>query len=268
MRMNKILFYFKVIGKSFKSQYVYVTQIYSKILYSIISYSIQMYVWNSIDMLQINKKYDMVYMSSYVLLSSIIGTFIAFDTNYIPVVESKVKNGDIGTELSKPYSFLYYTFCEYLGKCWFKLIFNAVPLYIFARLLGMNFDFNRRSILFFSISVILAMLIFFLICINCGLLSFWFVSIGNMHIIIDSCITLFSGAIIPLWLIPEKFLFVYDMLPFKYLYYYPIAICINTINVGEAFHIYLFQLVWICILSFSACVIYSRGLKRLQVLGG
>lgn len=266
-KMRKTIYYYKVMIKSFKTQYIYKSQVLSKILYCIISYLIQMYIWESVNLASNVNIYNSEYMSGYVLISSVISVFIAFDMNYIPVIESKVRSGSIGNELTKPASFLLYNFFEYLGKCIFKMLFNAVPLCVFFLICGVKTRIVLNNIFPFMISLLLALSIFFLLSVILGMLSFWFMAIGNLHIIIDSSITLFSGSIIPLWLIPEKVKFLFELLPFKYLFYYPISIMLDLIEGCRIFDIYIGQLLWIVALLMVAYITYSFGIKKLHILG-
>lgn len=265
--MSKAIYYYKVMFKSFKTEYIYKSQVFSKILYCVLLYLIQMYIWKSVNLASDNNIYNIEYMSGYVLISSVISVFIAFDMNYIPIIESKVRSGSIGEELAKPVGFLLYIFCEYLGKCLFKLLFNAIPLCFLLLTCGIKTRFFLKNIVSFIISLLFAIFIFFLLNAICGMLSFWLVAIGNLHIIIDSCITLFSGSMIPLWLIPDKLQFLFKLLPFKYLFFYPISIMLGLVEKNQIYEIYLGQLLWIAVLLIGACITYSFGIKKLQILG-
>lgn len=265
--MKRMKYYFKILINSFKTQYVYKAQVLSKILFCILSYLIQMYIWKSVNLASETALYNIEYMSGYVLISSIISVFIAFDMNYIPIVEAKVRSGDIGEELIIPVNFLIYNFFEYLGKCLFKFMFNVLPLCAFFFLFKVSAKVHLANTGYFCVAVMFAVSIFFLINMICGMLSFWFLSIGNLHIIIDSSISLFSGSIIPLWLIPEKLTSIYEILPFKYLFYYPISIILGLVNVQQIVRIFLYEIVWTACLFALAVFIYNRGIKKLQIMG-
>lgn len=265
--MKKTIYYFKILVNSFKTQYVYKAQVLSKILFCILSYLIQMHIWKSVNLANEVALYNIEYMSGYVLISSIISVFVAFDMNYIPVVEAKVRSGSISEELVRPINFLTYNFFEYLGKCLFKFLFNVVPLCVFFSLLKVSVNLQWVNVVFFCIALLFAISIFYLLNMICGMLSFWFVSIGNLHIIIDSSITLFSGSIIPLWLIPEKFACMFEILPFKYLFYYPISIFLGLVNSQQIIQVFLYDIVWSVGLFVLAIFIYLKGIKRLQILG-
>ncbi len=265
--MNKVIYYFNVMIKSFKAQYVYKAQVVSKILYCILLYLIQMHIWQSVNESSGSTFYNIDYMSGYVLISSIIGVFIAFDMNYIPIIESKVRMGTISDELTKPISFLAFNFFEYLGKCLFKFLFNAIPLCLFFIIYNVKIAINYSFIGYFLLALTFSIFIFFLINVICGMLSFWFVSIGNLHIIIDSSITLFSGAIIPLWLVPTNMQFFFEVLPFKYLFYYPITIFLGLLDRNQIYDVYLRQLLWAVLLFIIARIIYYFGIKKVQIFG-
>lgn len=266
--MNKYSFYLNVILKSFKIQYIYLSQVFSKILFCILSYLIQMYIWKSVTASSSNFALNFGYMNRYILVSSLIGVFIAFDMSYIPIIEEKVKRGEIAIELSKPYNYIVYLFCEYLGKCMFKFFFNAIPLFLLMTAIGNVFNFKFIDLLCFIPSLILAILMFFLLSVLFGFLSLLFVHVGNLHIIIDSSITLFSGSMIPLEMIPDRFKFIYELLPFQYFFYYPISIFLGRLSSSHILRVYLSQIVWILILILLTRFLYYYGQKRLQDFGG
>lgn len=264
---SKITYYFQVVLKSYKAQATYRAQVFSKILYTVLLFLIQMYIWKSVNMANSVEIVNIDYMESYVLFSSLISVFIAFDMNYIPIIESKVKNGTISEELTRPVSFLLFNFLEYIGRCLFKFCFNAIPLMVIYFFIGSSNKIDFSLLGYYLIAIVGAVIIFFFINAICGMLSFWFVSIGGLHIIIDSSITLFSGAIIPLWLVPDYFRIFVEFLPFKYLFYYPISIMLGLQDKANIFMIYRSQALWgisLCLLSF---IIYRKGIKRLQILG-
>ncbi len=264
---SRTLYYFLVAVKAFKAQTIYRSQVISKILYSILLYLIQMYIWKSVNMSSAAEYVNIEYMSGYILLSSLISVFIAFDMNYIPIIELKVKNGTISEDLTKPNGFLLFHFFEYFGRCAFKLCFNVVPIVLFFVVTRQSAMIDLAFLAYYVPAVVGAMLIFFLINAICGMLSFWFVSVGNLHIIIDSSITLFSGSIIPLWLIPDKFKFVYEILPFKYLFYYPISILLGRLYKTQIYSVYAYQIVWCLVLAIISAIVYKNGIKKLQILG-
>ena len=78
--------YSHIVKNSFKTECIYKSQIYSKILYTILLYLIQMYIWEAVGMDEV-ETYN---MRLYIILSSCISIFIAYDTNYIPYFGEKI----------------------------------------------------------------------------------------------------------------------------------------------------------------------------------
>ena len=50
IRMEKVIYYYKIMLNSFKTQYIYKAQVISKILFCILLYQIQMYIWKSVNL--------------------------------------------------------------------------------------------------------------------------------------------------------------------------------------------------------------------------
>lgn len=265
---NKLLFGFFVVRNSFLSQYTYRWQVLSKIVYGILLYVTQLFIWKSVNASVPKPIYNWETMSVYVMLSSIIGVFVAFDTNYIPVIGERVRSGDIALDLLKPCAMFYLLFCQYLGKCLFKFLFQFISQFLVILIISRAaFSIPLVNVAFFSVSVFLSILLFFALSMVLGILSFWVVSVGNLHIFLDSSITLFAGSIIPIWMIPEQLRWFYEILPFQYLFYKPISICLNTIELSNVCLIYAIQVGWIVALLAIAAVLYQRGIKKLTLFG-
>lgn len=256
--------YFQIVKNSFKTECIYRSQIYSKILYTVLLYLIQMYIWKAVDIKEVSE-YG---MQLYVMLSSCISIFIAYDTNYIPYFGEKIISGDLGMYFCRPIDIRLNLFCEYIGTCIFRFLFNVLPMIIiFIFLNHDDIGVTFTNVLSFIISSFLSIILYFILSMCLGMLSFWVLSIGNLHILLDSTITLFSGSIIPLWLIPEKILTLYEILPFKYLYYYPISLGCGTSD-KSIYLVALCQLGWCVILGIVSELIYRRGCKKFQDFGG
>lgn len=256
--------YFQIIRNSFKTECIYKIQIYTKVLYTVLLYLIQMYIWKAVDLKEASEHG----MQLYVMLSSCISIFVAYDTNYIPYFGEKITSGELGMYFCKPIDLRLNLFCEYIGTCVFRFLFNVLPMIaIFAFINHGEVRITFINIVSFALSCIFSIILYFVLSMCIGMLSFWTLSIGNMHILLDSTITLFSGSIIPLWLIPEKLLLIYEALPFKYLYYYPISLGCGTADKPIS-SVILSQFGWCIVLSFISQVIYQRGCKKFQDFGG
>lgn len=259
--------YSHIVKNSFKTECIYKSQIYSKILYTILLYLIQMYIWEAVGMDEV-ETYN---MRLYIILSSCISIFIAYDTNYIPYFGEKIISGELGIYFCKPIDLRLNLFCEYMGTCIFRLLFNIFPMIIvFVWLNRGEVDSSKLfpvNIVYFAISGFMAIILYFILSMCLGMLSFWVISIGNLHILLDSTITLFSGSIIPLWLIPNELLKIYEVLPFKYLYYYPISLGCGTSDMSFGF-VVMHQLVWCVVLGLVSQILYKWGCTKFQDYGG
>lgn len=262
--------YLKISKNSFDCQTTYRVNTYSKILYSVLIFSIQAYIWKAISVLSDNVSESSINnLILYSFVSCCISVFISFETNYTPRIGVKILSGDIATDFIKPINIRNYFFFDYLGLCLYKFIFNFIPVFIVCKIIfKISIKIDFMTIIIFSLSVLLACILYFLICYTVGLLSFWYTSIGQLHIIIDSSITLLSGSFIPLWFLPKAMLKLVDLLPFKYLFYSPISIFMGNTTIIESTIIIGMQLIWISIFVIISKFIYRCGIKKLQILGG
>lgn len=234
----------------------------SKILYSLLCYLIQIAIWKSL----LHSKAD-IYpnMVQYVFFSMCLSVFVCYDTNYVPVIGGRVVYGDIAGDLLRPVSLRTFYFFDFLGTVVFRFFLNLIPLILISRFI-MHINVTVYRPLASILSFFLACVLYFLISYTMGLLSFWYVSIGQLHILLDSSITLFSGSIIPLWIIPKWLMPVYKLLPFRYLYYEPINIILGK-NDSPA-EIILGQIIWIIFFLILSQILFRAGVNKIEVQGG
>lgn len=269
---NRIKLYLKIVENSFTSLNAYKINTISKIIYSILLFSIQAYIWKAyyafrnIDEASMITFTDMI---TYVFISSCISAFVNFEASVTPKIGEKIISGNISTDLIKPLSIAYYYLCEYIGNTLYRIIFNLLPLFILVRLIfKISIHASPINVFLFLISIINSNLLYFLFSYTIGLLSFWYNTVGNLNILVDSSITLLSGAVIPLWFVPREFLIILDHLPFKLIYFSPISIMLNKLSLSSSLGVIKQQVIWIIIFVIISKLVYLSGIKRVEIQGG
>jgi ABC-2 type transport system permease protein len=272
MKIN-FLILINTIKNSFLSLAAYRIQTVSKLVYSILLFFIQVFVWESIyktgNISHLNNEIEINEMIIYCLLSSCISVFVNFEASPILTIGDKIISGQIATDLIKPISLKTYLFSEYIGSTIYRLIFTLIPLLICINaFLDLSINFKVHNIIFFLFAVVNASLLYFFLSYTVGLLSFWYGNLGNLNILVDSSITLFSGSIIPLWFLPKKILFIFNFFPFKLLYFSPISIILNKVNITTSIIIIIQQYLWIIFFILASKKIYNKGIKKISIQGG
>ena len=211
---------------------------------------------------------DLRQMLVYILISTLVGIFTSvFGSNEL---ESKMKSGNIAIDISKPTNPILILLSKNVANNLFRFLFEGLPVVIFGAIIIkiVPVPENFRIIIFFILSLIGALLINFLLEIIIGTLSFWFINIQLMDWIRYFLTILLSGAIIPIWFLPEWMKRVAELLPFQAIRFLPVAIYSGKYTLYEIMYSFVIQIIWIVILFLSQSFLWSRGLKRIEIMGG
>lgn len=178
----------------------------------------------------------------------------------------EIRNGDLNKYLIKPISHLGFSgalaAADRFGVFAFTCI--AIPLIPF---------FTSTPFSFFSFSwamliVILAMIMKFLISMSIAYLAFWYDETWTFHVIIDISMTLLSGAILPLDILPTWLQTISHYLPFMYLSYVPAALSTGTIATSEAPQLCFMGIAWCLALWGITRTIWNLGIRKFGAYGG
>lgn len=100
-----------------------------------------------------------------------------------------------------------------------------------------------------------------------GLTSFWFQVSWHIGWITKGLTTAFSGTVVPLWFYPEWMLSVSKFLPYRYIYFDPIATLLNN-NTLTFREVFLMQCAWLIGLSVIIHYVWKRAERKVIVQGG
>ncbi len=209
---------------------------------------------------------DINEMVTYVVISTAISLFIRNEV--ILQMETKIKSGEIAMDLIKPTNLKLMIFSNSLGGSAFKLIFQFIPLIIVGYLfLNLTIP-TPENVVLFIITLINAVIIYFLLTYIVGLLAFWYMAIWHLERFLGDLISLFAGAIVPLWFFPKVLLDISAVLPFHLIYFTPISIYLGKITVSDSIYLILQQFIWITVLILLEKVVWKNAVNKLVVQGG
>jgi ABC-2 type transport system permease protein len=205
-------------------------------------------------------------MTTYVILSTIIQTAFIMDEF---TIENKIRDGSIIHYLMKPISFRLYTFSNTLGRLFFNLIMLLIPAVIIMKLVcDILVPYSLSYFIYFIITSILGYLVLYNI--NFLVWTFAFENITSWGLITlkNALIVVLSGALIPLYLMPDSVAKIVEYLPFQTIYYFPLSIYLGIIPESDIFSGILIQLVWIGVFAFIGHLLWKRSIKEVVVQGG
>ncbi|MEK4510180.1 ABC transporter permease [Paenibacillus sp. FSL K6-2524] len=212
------------------------------------------------------------YSINNMLLYSIIGVGMNYclRSGVVITLEQMVKSGNISLELTRPVSFQLRLLYKDIGVSITNLTLRFCPALILC-LIIFKLNLSQISIygfLCFLLLITFGFLILFLIDFICGLLSFWVNQLWGINFIKNQTITLLSGALIPLWILPEGLKVIFKATPFPFIFGIPIEILISNVDKNIVLSSLITQFFWIIFLFILGRVLWHFGSRRIYVQGG
>jgi ABC-2 type transport system permease protein len=183
------------------------------------------------------------------------------------IIQERVLSGDIALDLVRPFGFLKQVMAQETGV-WLGYV-PCLVVYVPAALLVGSLDPpDATGLLLYLVSFALAFVVNMLIGIHIGLLAFWMQNVNGIRAIYGVTRAFLSGAMVPLWLMPDGVALVFRLLPFQALAFLPASIYTGQVSGWDVLAPLAVQLVWVGILTLSVRAIWQRARARLTIHGG
>jgi len=234
-------------------------------LFSAFSFAAHVIVFNSLWDFILKDGSVFGYNKQEMIWYIIITEFITFSAViFYKKISEMVLDGTIANLLIKPMNFLIYVVFEQSAN-FVKIIINAVMAVILGSSFGGAIAISKEAIVMFIVSFILALIISTLIQLIIGLIAFyieetksiWFV-IQKMQFLLVFVPIEFYGNIM------EKILLI---LPTTHIVYTPATILIKY-DFNNCIALLLMQIMTIIALILATCILYKKGVRKINVNGG
>lgn len=195
------------------------------------------------------------------LINSVIFSYISWD------IINNIKDGHFSNFLIKPLDYFLYWFTINLSGKILEAIFVVMAVGLISGFFWGYFSFPERFITFvyFLISVMLGIVLAFELDFCVGMITFWLTQVRTFKFMLQSLILFFAGAMLPLDLFPGILSGIADILPFRYLVFFPVSVYLGKIdNPWPSFAILT---VWILVFYGIARLLLIRGIKRYEAVG-
>lgn len=211
--------------------------------------------------------YSQAQMLTYVLGTTLVAS-IVFSTRTHEIGDN-INSGDLSLFLLRPVNYFLYWFVRDVADKGFNIMFAVSELVILLFLLKppIFIQTNPLTLLFFLISIVLAVLLYFYIGSLLGLIGFWSPEVWAPRFILFILLNFFAGSIFPLDILPETIFTIFSYLPFSYLLYFPLKIYLGHINISAMYFGFSVSVIWIFILYMCVQFVWNRGLKLYTAVG-
>ncbi|MGI6668565.1 MAG: ABC transporter permease [Acetivibrionales bacterium] len=259
--------YMEFAKKAFQNSIVYRANSYAGIINTIVMIFVNIAIWRAIyeeEAALEGLQFRLV--MTYIVLSFLMQSVFVMD-EYL--IQGKVRNGTIATDMLRPVSFLNYIFSHNIGIAVFRIIIQLIPALIvsilFIKILP---PFSPLIAVYFAVSVILGYLVLYSINLVVWLTSFWYFEVFSFVTIKDAAIMILSGALMPIWFMPGWMYNIVQVTPFGSIYSVPISIYLGQLPETEMYTKLVLQLVWIIVFQGIARLMWHCAVKRIVVQGG
>lgn len=182
-------------------------------------------------------------------------------------MNEEIRGGGIAYKLNKPYNFVLYQLSEGMGQIAVRLMMNLpVGLLLGFIYVGGLDGFKLISLPIVILSVVMGILLNFFMDALIGMTSFW--TEDNMAFFwIAQKLSFVLGLFLPLEFLPRAIREIALYLPFSYIAYAP-ARLLTSFSPETVVNIIPVQVFYTVLFAALSALVYSRGVKKLNVNGG
>lgn len=266
--MKKYLSIFKI---SFQQEFAYKLNFVMWRVRNVMQILVFFFLWNAIfqnnqgEIFGYTKDKILTYAFVLILIRAFVLSSRSVD------IAGQISNGELSNLLLKPIHYFKYWLTRDASSKVLNAIFAFFEIGILLFLLKppIFIQTNFLYLLFFVISVIFAMLIFFNILMLTNFVPFWApeVAWGAQFLVVIVVVEFLSGSLFPIDIFPTPIYNFLKLTPFPYLIFAPIKIYLGNFTVSESIQSLLISGVWCVILYLVMNSVWKKGLKIYEAVG-
>ena len=250
---------------AFKSRITYRSSGLFAVLGSIIEICIKLALWtylyrNSRDMTE--------YMIMYTVLSNVISLF--YINRIARMIGDKITDGSIAVDLMRPYQFICSNYMQCLGELLANLLLKGVPIVlVFGYIIYLYADqIIVKQLPVALLAIVMGHFLYMLIFIVVGMSAMVFLEIWAIQRIVENVLQFLSGSFIPLSLFPDTLFKVNQLLPFRFLFSFPLELILNEWKVSKVIENLGILFIWIFLLVIFVFILERYLTRKIIIQGG
>ncbi len=203
---------------------------------------------------------------NYVLVAQILAPLV--ESRFIFTMGFMLREGQIAVDLLRPVDMQARYLAENLAELATDMIFKAPLLLVAWLLYGLQLPSNPAVWGAFLAALVLGRLVFF--CFNWmfASLAFYTTETWGLAVLYEGIGRFFSGALLPLSILPGWLQLLAALLPFAQVLYAPVALLTGITPLAEAPRVWLTQLAWLAGLAVASRLAFGRALRKVTIQGG
>lgn len=205
-------------------------------------------------------------MITYILLARLLAPLV--ETRTIFFFGHLIRQGQIAVELTRPLDFQASVLMQTLGELLVFLV-QRLPLFLLAWLLfGMRLPADPLLWAAFFVSLLLGQGVLFLFDWIFACLAFYVTETWGLSVVRIGAGSFFSGALVPLVLMPGWLQNLAAAMPFAQAMAVPVSFLSGITTLAEAPCIWLVQLAWLLGLLLLSRIVFAFAIRKVTVQGG
>ncbi|MFL6113774.1 MAG: ABC transporter permease [Catenulispora sp.] len=212
--------------------------------------------------------YDLADVLTYTFVAQAMIGPMSILTNNLDI-PSRVRSGDIGTDLFRPVDFQAYWLAQDLGRAAFSVVGRSVPPFITGALLfRVRVPLDPRVWAAFAVAVLLGALVSFALRYLAAMSAFWLLDEKGVTGFMNMLTMFFGGLTVPLVLFPGWLGDIATALPWASLIVVPVNVFLGKLSGAALGGAYLFEAAWAAGLLAAGRLVTMRARQRVVMQGG
>lgn len=207
-------------------------------------------------------------MIAYYLLVLLAGKLVR-GTERDYTIAADIYEGSLTRYLLYPFPYYGFKYAEHLGNLLPGLLqlalFGGTALLVLP--VSVEHEVGPATIAMAVVSIAVANLLNFLMVYPLQLVAFWADNVWSLSVMLRFVVALLGGQLLPLTLFPEWAQRGLAVLPFQYLYYFPVSTLLGSVGVEEWAAGLAVALGWCALIGLATRAVWRRGLRTYTGVG-
>lgn len=234
----------------------------------VISVLIGYFLWTALLSKQATiSGYNTSLMLTYILFGSIVASFVFNSRSF--TIGDDINQGNLSNALLRPYNYFLGVFSSDIADKVINVLFSIIELTILFFILKPPIIFQTNSFILFLtvVAICVSIVMYFFFGLLLGAVGFWSAEVWGPRFIFGVLITLLSGQLFPVDLLPKPLFVIVQFLPFTYLIYFPTKIYLGQLPLQQIVFGLGVGIVWSVILYGCVKIVWKNGLRKYTAQG-
>lgn len=255
------------VRSAIKTAWMYRVGISSDVVTLLLRVWLLLVVWNAVyGGAEMVSGIDRQQAVSYAILAACLQ--VALIPWYFSGLEARVRTGQVGIDMMRPLGLIPQVLGQNFGTLVARLPITAIGLAWAMTLGALSLPPAPEAVVIWLISTALGMGLSLLMNLLMSMTCFWSLEIGGYTMPYRLGSGLLSGALIPLWFMPDWLVTTLEWLPFRAQMFTPLGIYFGKITGDAAWTEITVQAAWMATVSGLLILVWSRSKHKVVVLGG